>query len=245
MYMDTLKVIIADDDHPSRAILAHFIQLLPEYKVVAEASNGEELIEVVLKEKPDIVLVDIRMPGLNGVDAVKACMEIIPSFQVIFTTGYDDFAVEAFNISATDYIVKPIERARLFMALEKAKNLILMENDRSASTLRKAINRLAIKSNNTYLYLPIDDILYIEKEGRKTILQTCNECFETTESLQELEEKLPNNFYKTHRSFLVNLKKIIKIEAFGETYLAYFSGTEKVAYISKLRINEVHTIMGS
>jgi two-component system LytT family response regulator len=241
--MEKYKVIIADDDHPSRMILMHFIQLLSEYEVVQDASNGEEFIQLVMKEEPDIVLVDINMPGLNGMEAVKICKERLPSLQVIFTTGYDEFAVEAFNISAADYIVKPIERTRLFIALEKAKKLIQLNS--SPNQLKKTVNKLAIKSNNTFLYLSVDDILYAEKEGRKTILHTKNSYFETSESLQELEGKLPNQFYKTHRSFLVNLKKITKIVSSGETYLAYFNGTEKIAYISKLKINDVHRSMGT
>ncbi|MED3573729.1 LytR/AlgR family response regulator transcription factor [Cytobacillus praedii] len=241
--MEKFRVIIADDDHPSRMILMHFIQLLSEYEVVQEASNGEEFIQLVMKEQPDIVLVDINMPGLNGMEAVKICKERLPSLQVIFTTGYDEFAVEAFNISAADYIVKPIERTRLFIALEKAKKLIQLNSGRNQ--LKKTVNKLVIKSNNTFLYLSVDDILYAEKEGRKTILHTKNSYFETSESLQELEGKLPNQFYKTHRSFLVNLKKITKIVSSGETYLAYFNGTEKIAYISKLKINEVHRSMGT
>jgi len=235
--MNSMKIIIADDDQPSRTILKHFIQLLPEYSIVSEASSGKELIELVMKERPDIVLVDINMPGLNGVEAVKTCKEVLPSLQVIFITGYDEFAVEAFNMSATDYIVKPIERARLFMALEKAKKSLQMQ--------KQVTNKLNIKSNNTYLYLSIDDLLYIEKEGRKSILQTANESFETTDSLQDLEYRLPNYFHKTHRSFLVNLKKVVRIESFGETYLAFFQGSEKVAHISKLKINEVHALMSS
>lgn len=242
--MEKMKVIIADDDLPSRTILSHFTKLLPEYEVVAEVSNGEELIEIVMKEKPEIALVDINMPGINGFEAVRACKEILPSLHVIFTTGHDEFAVEAFNISAVDYIVKPIERTRLYVALEKTKKFIRfqrsIENKPSMSNSKK----LSIKSNHMFLYLPTEDILYIEKEGRKTLVHLVNVQYETTDSLQELEGKLPENFHKTHRSFLVNLKKVIKVESVGETYLAHFSGTDKVAYISKLKINEVHALLG-
>lgn len=239
--MEKFKIIIADDDRSSRTILSHFIHLLSEYQVIEEVSSGEELIQLVIAQRPEIVLADINMPGMNGVEAVKICKERFPGLQVIFTTGHDEFAVEAFNISAADYIVKPIERTRLFMALEKAKKLVQLYRN---ADQKKNRNKLAIKSNNTFLYLSVDEILYIEKGGRKTILHTANSQFETSESLQELEGKLPAHFYKTHRSYLVNLKKIIKIESSGETYLSYFTGTEKVAYISKLKINEVHGLMG-
>lgn len=246
MTVEKIKVIIADDDPPSRMILAHFTELLPEYEVIAEAANGEELIRAVVKERPDLALVDINMPGINGIDAVKACKDFFPAMQVIFTTGHDEFAVDAFNIAAVDYIVKPIERSRLLVALEKTKRLIQgQRNLETKSGKNLSLHRkLAIKSNNMFLYLSTEDILYIEKEGRKTLVHLVNDQYETTDSLLELEGKLPEHFYKTHRSFLVNLKNIIKVVSTGETYSAHFTGTDKVAYISKLKINEVYGLLG-
>ncbi|EWG11550.1 LytR/AlgR family response regulator transcription factor [Cytobacillus firmus] len=241
--MEKLKIVIADDDASSRLLLHHTIRLFNEYEVAGEAGNGEKFYQLVLELKPDIVLVDINMPGLSGLEAVKLCREAIPSLQVVFTTGYEEFAVEAFNISAADYIVKPIERTRLFVALDKAKKALQLE--RSLSARNRQQHKLSIKSNNTYLYLTIEDLLYIEKEGRKTILHTKNDRYETSESLQDLEEKLPDYFYKTHRSFLVNLTRINKIEPSGETFLAHFSNSQKTAHISKLKINEVQEIIES
>ncbi|RTR36158.1 response regulator transcription factor [Robertmurraya yapensis] len=240
--MEKIRVIIADDDLSSRTILVHFTKLLPEYEVIGEATTGEELIQLVVKEKPDLALVDISMPDLNGVEASKACKEIHPNLQVIFTTGHDDYAVEAFNLSAVDYIVKPIERTRLFIALEKAKKMIGFQN-KAETPAPKNISKLAIRSNNTYLYILINDILFIEKQGRKTIIHTESEQFETSDPLQNLMDRLPENFSKTHRSYLVNLRKVAKIEASGETYLAFFYGTDKNAYISKLKINEVQELL--
>lgn len=235
--MKELKVIIAEDDLPSKTLLYHFIDLLPDYKVVGEATNGQELLQLVKEEKPDIVLVDILMPGMNGMEAAKVCKQLLPSIQVIFITGSDKFAVEAFTLSAVDYIVKPIENARLFVALEKAKQSLQLQEHIDAKPNYNY--KLVIKSNNTFIYLVFDDILFIEKEGRKTILHTEKDRFETLESLQELEERLPDFFYKSHRSYLVNLRKIEKIEPSGESYLAYFGVPDKTAYISKLKINEV------
>ena len=241
MRMQKYRVVIADDDASSRLLLRHFIQLFSEFEVIGEAASGEELYYVAIKEKPEIVLVDINMPDLNGMEAVKLCKESIPALQVIFTTGYEDFAVEAFNISAADYIVKPIGHARLFMALDKAKRSIMLSL--TQDSIPKQFNKLSIKSNNSHLYLSVDEILYIEKEGRKTILHTLNERYETSESLQDIEGKLPDYFYKTHRSFLVNLTKIVKIKPSGETYLAGFTSSSKIAHISKLKINDVQTII--
>ncbi|GMN99097.1 LytR/AlgR family response regulator transcription factor [Parageobacillus thermoglucosidasius] len=235
--MESFKIIIADDNATSRTLLRHFIHVLPQYKIVAEAVNGEEFVRLVLEEKPDIVLVDINMPGLNGMEAVKICKQAVPALQIIFITGYDEFAVEAFEISATDYIVKPIERARLFRALEKARKLLELSRQNCLSI--KKDKRLGLKSHGSILFLPLDDILFVEKESRKTVIHTANERYETTETLSEIGDRLDGCFFKTHRSYIVNLKKIVKIEPAGETYLAHFRDSHKIAYISKLKINEV------
>ncbi|MEH7440220.1 LytTR family DNA-binding domain-containing protein [Neobacillus drentensis] len=243
--MGEMKVIIVDDDSSSRTLLLHFTQLAPDFQVIGEAATSKECIELVKRVKPDIALVDISMPDLNGVETVKICKEIHPSLQVIFTTGHDEYAVDAFTLSAVDYIVKPIERVRLFIALEKARKSIALTKSVEAKRMGKGASKLVFKSNQTFVYLAPDEILFIEKEGRKSVIHTETEQFETMEALQEIEVRLPRTFFKTHRSFLVNLKWISKIESLGETYIAKFSQSEKKAYISKLKINEVHRLMGT
>ncbi|PLR78199.1 DNA-binding response regulator [Bacillus sp. V3-13] len=236
--MNQFNVAIADDDATARDILNHYIELVPDFKIIGEATDGEKLIPLVLTKKPDIIIVDIDMPGLNGLEAVKSLKELFPTLAVIFTTGHTEFAVEAFEISATDYVIKPIDTTRFFKALEKAKKLVQMQKD--VSTISSdSEKKLAIRTMNAHLYLPMEDILFIEKEGRKTVIYTDYDRFETNESLQELEGRLQPFFFKTHRSFLVNLKKIIKIEVMGESYSAHFSNFNKTAHISKLKINEV------
>ncbi|WHY86086.1 LytTR family DNA-binding domain-containing protein [Neobacillus novalis] len=242
--MKNLKVMIADDDFSSKRLLDHYIQLFPGYVLAGEASSGEELMELVRKQQPDIVLVDINMPGINGIEAAQLCKEMVPSLQVIFTTGYDGFAVEAFNLSAVDYIVKPIEKVRLLIALEKAKIGLRLHKRLEAKQGASAHNKLAIRSNQAFVYLAMEDIVYVEKEGRKSIIHLEAEQVESSDSLQDIAKRLPNYFYRTHRSYVVNLRKIVKIEAFGETYLAHFANSEKTAHISKLQIQAVHRLIG-
>jgi two-component system LytT family response regulator len=237
--MATLKIVIADDNASSRILLRHYINLLPDYEIIGEAADGEEFVQVVLDKKPDLVLVDINMPNLDGMEAVKLCRELLPNLQIIFTTGYDEFAVEAFNIAAADYIVKPIERTRLFHALEKARKLVQLSNRRHEGSLGEKKTIFEIKSQNSILFLPMQEILFIEREGRKTVIHTRDGRYETTESLNEVASRLAPYFFKTHRSYIVNLKQVFKIEADGETYRVHFFNSDKVAYISKLKINEV------
>ncbi|WP_110929597.1 LytR/AlgR family response regulator transcription factor [Bacillus massiliglaciei] len=236
--MGKFKIAISDDDQTSRTLLRHYIELFPDFMVIGEAASGEELIQLVMNDSPDIILVDINMPGMSGIETVKVCKQFKPSIQVIFTTGFDEYAVEAFNLSALDYLIKPIEISRFSTSLDKAAKTIALLKSAELKFIQQ-VKKLTLKTNNSYLYLPVDDILFLERESRKTIIHTLDKQYETNEALQSFEDKLNGDFCKTHRSFLVNLKKIVHIQPIGESYTAHFSNYPKKANISKLKFNEV------
>ena len=236
--MRRMKVVIAEDDNLTRNVLVGLIQSFPSYQIVGEAKNGEELIKKVIKEKPDIVLTDIIMPTLNGMDAVKTCKKFQPNLHVIFITGREEFAIEAFTVSAIDYILKPVEQIRLYKALEIARDYIESSNNRNNNR-----RKIAVKEKNTQYFIPIKDILFIEKESRKTIIHTISQTFESSETLSEIEVKLNANFYQSHRSNIININHVSKIEAIGESYLVYFFNYDKTARISKQKISIVHDLI--
>jgi two-component system, LytTR family, response regulator len=230
--MKQIEVIIADDNQQSRTILRRFTEMKEGFKIIDEASSGEELVEKVQMKKPQLVLVDINMPQLNGIEAIKACLQGEPLLQFIFITGHDEFAVEAFSISALDYIVKPVELERLFIALEKAK-LALENNDQNR------VKKLAIKYRKSIFYIPFNEILFIEKLGRKTMIHTKSKIVETYGSLGELCNELDDTFFQSHRSNIINLQKVSEIKSSGETHLVYFENYDKHAYISKQKLSYV------
>lgn len=230
-----MKVLIAEDDAASRKLLRHFIGNLPNFKVVGEAANGEELIHYVTKEKPDIALVDIGMPLLNGMEAVKSCKEFLPSLQVIFITGHDDYAVEAFSVRAVDYILKPIERNRLYAALERAAQAFSANADKEM-TFKKD---LMIKQQKAITFIPLDEILFIERIDRKTVIHTINQKFETNEALASFEETLDSRFMASHRSYIINLDFLTRIETVGQMYKAYFKNYDETAKVSKHKLAEL------
>lgn len=131
-----IKVVIADDHEPSRKIIRRFLEPIDQLCIVGEASNGEELIKKIADNNPNLVLVDINMPKLNGLHAIKECIKLNPQLKVIFITGHVEYAVEAFDISAVDYIVKPIERNRLIVAIDKARDILKMNHE-----LTEALNQ--------------------------------------------------------------------------------------------------------
>lgn len=231
--------MIAEDDPTSRKVLSHFIKSLPNYTIVGIAENGEQLIELIISEKPDVALVDIKMPRLNGMDAVKSCKEWLPSLQVIFITGHDEFAIEAFEIAAVDYILKPIERTRLYSALNKVltPSTVKMPNEQK--------KELIVKEYNTINFIPFEEIIFIEKVERKTTIYTIRGIFQTNEPLSELMKNLDVRFMLTHRSYIINLEEISKIIVDGQMYIAHFTKCNETAKISKHKINEVYEIKTS
>ncbi|RXZ01565.1 LytR/AlgR family response regulator transcription factor [Fictibacillus sp. S7] len=230
-----MKVLIAEDDASSRKLLKLFIDSLPDYHIAGEAKNGEELIQYAASEKPDIALVDIGMPLLNGMEAVKACKEFQPSMQVIFITGHDDYALEAFEVKAVDYIMKPIERNRLYGALDRAAQVIYSQGER----VQPAKKDLKIKQQRNIIFIPLDDILFIERMDRKSVIHTQNKSYETNEPLASLEVALDSRFQASHRSYIINAEHLVRIEAAGQMYKAYFKDYGETAKISKHKVDEL------
>ncbi|KAA0549970.1 response regulator transcription factor [Bacillus sp. BGMRC 2118] len=224
-----MRILIAENDASSRKLLIHLIKALPNFKIVGVASTGEDLIRLTASEKPDLAIVDIGLPLLDGMAAVKISKEILPSLQIIFVTGNDDLALEAFDVKAIDYILKPIEWKRLYGALERALQLFNQANSENKSTPKD----LMIKHHNTLEFIPLDEIIFIEREERKSKIHTLSKMYTTSESLMSLEEKLDSRFIASHRSYLINLEFLTKIETKGQMYLAYFKNYDGVAKVSK------------
>ncbi|WP_407267819.1 LytR/AlgR family response regulator transcription factor [Radiobacillus sp. PE A8.2] len=232
-----MKIVIAEDNASSRKLLKYHISNVPDYQVVGEAANGEELVTIVNAIKPDVVVVDIEMPLLDGMEAVKCCKELLPALQVIFTTGYDQYAIEAFDVSAIDYIIKPIERKRLYSSLEKAAKSV---NNKGISYKRNQIKKnIMLKQKNNFIFIPLDVIIFIEKVDRKSVIHTLNHKFETYESLTTLENDLDSRFIASHRAFIINIDYLTRIEINGQGYKAHFKHYNGVAKVSKYKLSDL------
>lgn len=238
--MNQINIVIADDHQVSIEIMEQFIHELPGFEVIGTCNNGEELIEEVIIKKPDLVITDINMPRKNGVEAIRECVSFIHNLKFIFFTGYDEFAIEAFRLSAVDYIVKPIEKERLYVALEKAKKIIQIEEDQLMEhSSQEARANLPLREQNSVRYIPLSDIYFIEKAEKKCLVYTEGKIYETNEPISKLMEKLDESFYQAHRSYIINLHKVSHIAPRNESYIVHFENYQNQASISKLKINEV------
>lgn len=239
----SIRVIISDDDYQTRIILHKYLEMLPEFIIIGEASSGAELVRLIKERKPDLVLADIQMPDLNGLTAIRECLALLPDLNVIFVTGYDHFATQAFEIAAVDYIMKPVHRPRLYEALEKAKHRVTMERH-LAALHAQARRKFPIRLHKSVHYIGYDDILFIEKDGKKIIFHTLQH--QSVESLDKLDEllgpfELP--LIQSHRSYIVNLNHISRISKMGETYLAYFGKYPHFAHIAKGRLKQIQSLL--
>ena len=238
--MNRIKVLLVEDNEDTSEIIEYFLNSLPDFQIIGKCCNGEELVEEVMRKKPDLVLTDINMPKKNGIEAMKECLSFFPNLKFIFLTGYSEYAIEAFRLSAVDYIVKPIEKNRLFIALEKAKNLLDFEKgELVASKSVERIRNLSLRDQNSTRYIPLTDIYFIEKIGKKCLVYTKEAVHETNETIGKILDRLDHFFYQAHRAFIINLQKVSYIKQQNETFIACFQDYDKQASISKLKINEV------
>ncbi|WNF35639.1 LytTR family DNA-binding domain-containing protein [Bacillaceae bacterium IKA-2] len=228
-----IKIVIAEDNNDFREILQLFFEPLDQFEVIGVANDGLELLDLNFTLKPDLILVDIQMPMLNGTDAYKECVKTNSKVKCIFITAYDDFAIEAFELNVLDYIVKPIDKKRLYVALERAREGIEAENQLNNPSQLK---RLVVKFDGSLYVISLNSIIYIEKVNRKTYVHTKEQIFETYETLETIKESLDEHFFASHRSYIINLKHVSQIKNDGETYFAYFRNYLKFAYVSKLKL---------
>ena len=195
-----MKAIIIDDERLARAELRRLLVAHPEIEIVGEACNGEEALALIGQTSPDLLLLDVQMPGMTGFDVLER-LDDIP--QVIFTTAYDAYAIKAFEVNALDYLMKPIAPARLATALAKVR-------PRSGPT---RLERVFVRDGDRCWIVALPDIFLLESEGNYTRV-----CFDgqrplIRRSLNALESQLdPAVFFRANRQQILNLKWIDKVD---------------------------------
>lgn len=209
-----IKAVIIDDEAKARRILE---ALLKEYctdiEVLASCEDVPSGVIAINKHKPEVVFLDVEMPGYTGFQLLEFFNEV--NFEIIFTTAHSDYALQAFKVSAIDYLLKPIQISELIRAVDKLKKVQSDEGSRLA-TLREnfkhnAIRRLALPVAEGLIFVEADDILYLEADGSYTKFCLANgKSIVVSKKIKEFEDALnaTNNFFRTHRSYIINLKAI-------------------------------------
>ena len=236
----TMTALIVDDEKLARDELAFLLKSFPEVEIIGTASNGLEALKRIEADTPDLVFMDVHMPGLEGLGAVRKLIDAggdLPHF--IFATAYDQYAVEAFEVNAVDYLLKPIDKERLAVSIERARKRseVPQSPDRVEQLLAQMESRvspsrakLLIKSNNRMLLVDAEEVVYAAtRDGVIRVVSTTVEGQSNYKTIEELQSSLDSlDFWRPHRSYLVNINKIKEvIPWFKSTYQLRMSDKEQ------------------
>jgi DNA-binding LytR/AlgR family response regulator len=213
-----IRTIIIEDEKLARSRLKRMLASYENIEILGEAQNGQEGLELIEQIEPDLIFLDIKMPQLSGFEMLT---KLEKSPYIIFTTAYDQYALQAFDENTIDYLLKPISQAKLDRAISKASKIlqkgsaIPFDFDRLIKAIdakQNRIKRFSVKVGDRIFIIPDNEIQFFHAEDKYTFLNTAKEDYIISFTLKELEEKLdPELFCRVHRSFIVNLEKIDSI----------------------------------
>jgi two-component system, LytTR family, response regulator len=226
----TLRTLVVDDEKLARDRLSGFLARLGGVELIGEASNGVEAVQMIQEHRPDLVFLDVQMPGMDGFEVLRALPGPVP--QIVFATAYDEYAIRAFEVQAIDYLLKPFARTRVEEAVGRARTrlnqggpaLDLEAVVRRLEQGRKAyVTQISVHSGRRILLLPVEDVRWFGVEHRLVYAHTGERAFMTNYTLRELEERLdPELFFRVHKASLVNLRHVKEI-------VPWFGGRYKLA----------------
>lgn len=242
-----LSVLIADDEPLARERVRGFLAGSPEVRIVAEAASGTEALQAILDHTPDVVFLDVQMPGLTGFEVLQALPEgVAPA--IVFTTAHDQFALEAFEVNAVDYLLKPFKPARFQQALERARHAVETRTPASANRqlsqwlhqrapLPPGQRRLMVRDSDRVVFVRLDEIDWIEAAGNYAILHVGKASHILRETMSRLEEDLPDSlFFRVSRSAFVHLQRIRELQPLpGGQHVVILHDGQKITMTRPLR----------
>jgi two-component system, LytTR family, response regulator len=245
-----LRVVIADDERPARSFLAALLRSFDDVVIVAEAESGTEAVAAIERERPDMALLDLQMPELDGIGVVRLLKKTEMPL-IVFVTAYDQYAVRAFEVNAVDYLLKPVDKARLRATINRAQELvehaeIVAEQqvrvgqaiaDYESSARRPFLERIPVRRRNEIIIVPVGQIASIVAEGELLhVTTTKGERHTITYRLKDLESRLdPSRFIRLGRGTLVSVDAITKVNVMpGGTHVALLTNGQKLQ-VSRLQ----------
>lgn len=238
-----IKVAIIDDETPARKLIRRFLEKYPNIEIIGEAVDGLTGLKLINTLKPDLVFMDIKMPKISGLEMVEVLSELPV---IIFTTAYTEFAIEAFEKNAIDYLLKPFSAQRFEQALNKAMESIAKNDLKKPETKNSngKLQRIVIKNNDSLEIITLDELYMVEAQDDYVFVYTQKSRYLKSERMKFLEENLDNQtFIRIHRSYIININHVKKIELLGkDSYIAILTNGLK-AKISKERYKKLKQIL--
>lgn len=220
---DKIKVLVADDEQPARERLARMLEIFPDAAVVGEAATGMEAIMLSKELEPHVIFLDIQMPPPTGLDAARQILEQQHPPLVVFVTAYNEYAVDAFELHASDYLVKPVQMDRLAKTMERIREgfgspdrwqKLLVDMVKRVTPSDKTFDRVAVldKEKGVRKVVDLNDVLWFMAKGDKCFAHIKEGVFEVSHTITQLTAFLPDTqFFRSHRAYLVNLKHIKEV----------------------------------
>jgi two-component system LytT family response regulator len=223
-----MRILVVDDEAPARERLKRLLDGIEGVELIGEAEDGPQAVGLIEREQPDLVLLDIQMPGLDGFGVIEALEEPPP---IVFVTAYDEYAIRAFEINALDYLLKPFSRERLEQAVRRAQEELAEEHNLSARfaplleslvAQGRYLTRLAVRDGNRIRVLDANEVDWIGVEDEQTFVHSESKAYPIRRTLADLEARLdPARFFRAHRSAIVNLDQVKEI-------VPWFKGSHKL-----------------
>ena len=210
-----LRVVVADDEAPARSRIRDLLEDCAAslaLEVVGEAVNGHALVNLLQNTQADVVLLDIRMPEMDGIEAAQHIQKLPDAPAVIFTTAYDVYAVKAFELHAVDYLVKPIRLRRLYDALARVRSVTPLSLDVLQQLTPEPRKHLSVQERGRLLLVPVDQVLFMRAELKYVTIRTLEREYLLEESLTRLEQEFHERFVRVHRSYLVAREHVESFE---------------------------------
>ena len=241
-----MRAMIVDDEAPARSELRYLLEETGRIDAVFEASSAREAVEKLMEAKADVMFLDISMPKTSGMQLAEALHKLKNPPAIVFVTAYSEYALDAFNVDAVDYLMKPVEAERLEQALNKVENRAKPKEPAPQPT-HSSVERIPVVKSGRKVLVPIDQIRYIEAKDDYSCIYTDNDRFLSTISLAKLEEKLaPHGFFRVHRGYIVNLEFVEDVEVISSGILQLgINGIEgKKISVSRRRVVALKRALG-
>jgi two-component system LytT family response regulator len=224
-----LRVIVVDDEPTARQRIARLLREIPSVALVAECASGREALGAARERRPDVIFLDVAMPGLDGLAVARRLARDHPGDDgplVVFVTAHDEHAVAAFRVHAADYVVKPLDRERLREAVEHARRAVRRRRAAADASPPAAGPRLAIRDGHRAHFVPIADVLWVESFGNYARVHTPSARFIHRATMARLAEQLaPHGFARVHRTAIVNAARVVRLRPAGSGQYEAFLDT--------------------
>ena len=249
--MEPIRALIADDDAGMRLLMRKLLEKSGGFVLCGEASDGAKLLALAAEHRPQLVLLDVEMPSVSGVDCARELQDSDPQTILIFATAHDKYMADAFEVYAFDYLLKPFKAERALATLERAKSVLKTREDAAQSAKpvepRPQSGRILLKHRDGVSVINMEDILLVQREERATVLYTVNDGrYVTGDSLADIEARLdPALFMRCHKSYIINLSHVDSISPYGRwTYVVKLRGTRRDALITHEKYEELEKLFG-